>query len=177
MVYNQSAALYYYSFNAAVLWVVVVHLHKRSCNLLLAKDFSFHSCALFEYSMGQPYDARCTMHIAHTHSVEWKWFPYIYIDNEMNMKHVHKRHNQSISGIQTKKKNSSHSLSLSSNFSKTILLAKSYSIFDCNNILIPFVYKYIASCSQLLMAYRIYYDCSSFGFYFDVTRIVDTHTN
>lgn len=44
----------------------------------------------------------CKMHIVSAHSFQCKRISYIYIDNEMNMKHVAKRHDQSISDIEPK---------------------------------------------------------------------------
>lgn len=138
----------------------------------------------------------------HTHMHLFDWnangIPYIYIDNEMNMKHVRKRHDQSISEIEPKP----HFQSLFSTFASysysrsrpgsqqfhwNHLLAESYSIFDCCNNLIPFVYEYRFLFGLPSFAYGFfgYYVHSLFIFAITLTLpwfvllhlIADTHAN
>lgn len=95
-----------YPFNTAAFWVVAIRFHKEMFNLLLAKDFSFHSIHVWLVHCAR---LDCTAHTdtnTHSHTEIFVCFNvnrilYICID-EMNMKHVHKRHDQSISEIKPK---------------------------------------------------------------------------
>lgn len=87
-----------YPFNTAAFWVVAIRFHKEMFNLLLVKDFSFHSIHVWLVHCAR---LDCTAHTEIFVCFNVNRILYICID-EMNMKHVHKRHDQSISEIKPK---------------------------------------------------------------------------